>query len=349
VDRIAVAVSGGVDSAVAALEERERGREVVAVTVKLWADRRTDGTKACCSPEAVLGARALMHSLDIPHFTLDLEEEFRQQVVSSFVEGYQAGRTPNPCVLCNGSVRIGRMVRFAEQAGAGVLATGHYAGIIEDDQGPLLAEGDPDKDQSYMLSALDPDLLERLSFPLSGISKPEVREKARRHSLSVARKPESQDLCFLAGSDKDSFLRDHGGVEPAPGPIVSLDGTVLGTHEGHHRYTVGQRRGLGIAADRPLYVVDKDARTNTVAVGPLEELETDRVAVTGAVLHRDGSRVDRVRLRYRSAPVPASVEAPRGRHPRLEIRLGEPFAGAAPGQAAVLMSGPVVVGHGTIE
>jgi tRNA-specific 2-thiouridylase len=349
-NRIAVAVSGGVDSAVAALEEREKGREVVAVTVKLWADSRTDGTKACCSPEAVLGARALMHSLGVPHFTLDLEDEFRRRVVSGFIEGYESGRTPNPCVLCNGSVRIGRMVEFAGQVGAASLATGHYAGIVDDGEGPLLREGDdPRKDQSYMLSGLDPALLDRLEFPLAGTSKSQVRQKAIDHSLMVARKPESQDLCFLAGSDKDSFLRDHAGIRGAPGPITDSEGNLVGSHQGHHRYTVGQRRGLGLAAGRPLYVTRKDAETNTVVVGSHEELETDRVEISDVVLHRDGSRVDRVRLRYGSPAMPASVAGGAGRHERLEIHLGEPFAGAAPGQAAVLMSGRTVVGHGTIE
>lgn len=349
-NRIAVAVSGGVDSAVAALEECRRGQEVVAVTVKLWADSRTDGTKACCSPEAVLGARSLMHSLDIPHFTLDLEEEFRRRVVSSFIEGYEVGETPNPCVLCNGSVRIGRMVEFARRVGAQALATGHYAGIVDDGEGPLLEEGfDPAKDQSYMLSGLDPEVLARLTFPLARTSKEEVRKKAIHHDLSVARKPESQDLCFLAGSDKDSFLREHGGVTTAPGPIVDREGRALGTHTGHSRYTVGQRRGLGIATGRPLYVTGKDARNNTVVVGPREELETEKVQVKSAVLHRDGSRVDRVRLRYGAPTVPASVTGRPGRHRHLEVRLKEPFSGVAPGQAAVLMSGRTVIGHGTIE
>jgi len=349
-NRVAVAVSGGVDSAVAALTERERGRDVVAVTVKLWADSRTDGTKACCSPEAVLGARALMHSLGIPHFTLDLEEEFRSRVVSRFIEGYEAGRTPNPCVLCNGSVRIGRMVDFAGQAGAPTLATGHYAGIVDDGEGPLLREGaDPKKDQSYMLSGLDPELLGRLEFPLAGTSKSQVRQKAIESSLAVARKPESQDLCFLAGSDKDSFLKDHAGVDGTPGPITDSRGRVLGSHEGHHRYTVGQRRGLGIATGQPLYVTRKDAGTNTVVVGSHDELVTDRVEISDAVLYRDGSRVDRVRLRYGAPSTPARVAGGPGRHERLEVDLVEPFAGVAPGQAAVLMSGRTVVGHGTIE
>ncbi len=198
--RVLVALSGGVDSAVAALLERERGAEVVAVTLKLWADPETDGTRACCSPEAVLGARALSHSLGIPHLTLDLEDEFRRRVVSGFVAGYSRGETPNPCVLCNGEVRIAAMVALADRIGATSLVTGHYARLLADESGPLLAPAaDEAKDQSYMLAALPPEILARLRFPLAQMTKPEVREAARRHGLAVARKPESQDLCFLAG------------------------------------------------------------------------------------------------------------------------------------------------------
>jgi tRNA-specific 2-thiouridylase len=349
-DRVLVAVSGGVDSAVAALRERERGAEVVAVTVKLWADPDTDGTKACCSPEAVLGARGLTHSMGIPHFTLDLEDRFRSRVVSGFLDGYAQGRTPNPCVLCNGEVRISAMVDLADRLGASHLVTGHYARIVDDDGGRLLAEGsDSNKDQSYMLAALPTDVISRLSFPLAEISKPEVREVAARNGLSVAKKPESQDLCFLAGSSKKAFLRRHAGLGDLDGPVVDASGRELGRHSGHHHFTVGQRRGLGVAATSPLYVTATDARRNSVTVGPREELAAARVSVGDAVMHRDGARVDRVRLRYRSPAVPAKVTASAGHHGLLEVELEEPFEGVAPGQAAVLMDGETVVGHGTIK
>ncbi len=349
-ERVAVAMSGGVDSAVAALLERERGAEVIGVTVKLWADPETDGTKACCSPEAVLGARALAHSLGIPHFTLDLEEEFRRRVVGRFIDGYTAGNTPNPCVLCNGEVRLKAMIGLAERAGAGQLVTGHYARIIEDDQGPLLASGaDAAKDQSYMLAALPPELLGRLSFPLTEMTKPEVREIAARHGLAVARKAESQDLCFLAGQGKRGFLRRHGGLVDREGAVLDRAGRPVGRHRGHHNYTVGQRRGLGVSAPEPLYVLATDAVANTVTVGPRVDLETRRVQVRDAVLHRDGGRVDGVRLRYHSPALPASVGAAAvGRHEALEIELGTEFVGASPGQTAVLLEGETVVGHGTI-
>jgi tRNA-uridine 2-sulfurtransferase len=349
-ERVAVAMSGGVDSAVAALLARERGAEVVGVTVKLWADPETDGAKACCSPEAVLGARGLAHSLGIPHFTLDLEEEFRRRVVGRFVSGYASGRTPNPCVLCNGEVRIAAMVDLAERLGASRLLTGHYARIVEDTDGPLLAAAaDGAKDQSYMLAALPPELLGRLGFPLTELTKPEVREIAARHGLAVARKPESQDLCFLSGQGKRRFLRRHGGLRDTAGSVLDSAGRAVGGHRGHHNFTVGQRRGIGVSAPEPLYVLATDAAANTVTVGTREELETRSVRIRDAVLHRDGDRVDSVRLRYHSRALPASVgDAGRGRHEALEVALGEEFAGASPGQTAVLMEGETIVGHGTI-
>jgi len=348
--RVAVAMSGGVDSAVAALLAREEGAEVVGVTVKLWTDPETDGAKACCSPEAVLGARALAHQLGIPHFTLDLEEDFRRRVVERFIGGYAEGRTPNPCILCNGEVRLAAMIDLAERLGAERLLTGHYARIVEDEAGPLLAAAaDRAKDQSYMLAALPPELLDRLGFPLTELTKPEVREIAARHGLAVARKAESQDLCFLAGQGKRGFLRRHGGLRERDGAIVDSAGRPLGRHRGHHDFTVGQRRGIGVSAPEALYVLATDAATNTVTVGTRSELEKRSVRVRDAVLHRDGSEVDAVKLRYRSRALPATVSAAgRGRHAVLDVRLGEAFPGVAPGQTAVLMAGERIVGHGTI-
>ena len=349
-DRVLVAMSGGVDSAVAALLERERGAEVVGVTVKLWADPQTDGAKACCSPEAVLGARALAHSIGVPHLTLDLEDEFRRRVVAEFVDGYAAGSTPNPCIACNGEVRIAAMVDLAERVGATHLVTGHYARIVEDGEGPLLAAAaDEKKDQSYMLAALPPALLERVRFPLTELSKPEVREIAARHELAVARKPESQDLCFLSGQGKADFLRRHGGLREREGDLLDHSGQAIGRHRGHHNFTVGQRRGIRVSAGEPLYVLETDAAANTVTVGTRTELEATSVRVRNAILHRDGARVDAVRLRYRSRPVPAALSATgTGRHSELDISLGERFAGVSPGQTAVLLAGETVVGHGTI-
>jgi tRNA-uridine 2-sulfurtransferase len=349
-ERVLVAMSGGVDSAVAALLERERGAEVVGVTLKLWADPQTDGAKACCSPEAVLGARSLAHSLGIPHLTLDLEEEFRRRVVAEFISGYAGGSTPNPCIACNGEVRIAAMVDLAGRLGATYLVTGHYARIVEDGHGPLLAAAsDANKDQSYMLAALPPELLRRVRFPLVELTKPEVREIAARHDLAVAKKPESQDLCFLSGQGKGDFLRRHGGLREREGDVVDRSGKPIGRHRGHHNFTVGQRRGIGGGAEEPMYVLATDAAANTVTVGPRRDLMARTVRLRNAVLHREGDAIDAVRLRYRSRPVPAAViTAGTGRHAELQVELGEDFAGVSPGQTAVLLRGEAIVGHGTI-
>jgi tRNA-specific 2-thiouridylase len=347
-ERTLVALSGGVDSAVAALREREAGRDVVAVTLKLWADRHTDGERSCCSPEAVLTARRVAHSLGIPHLTLDLESEFRTGVVDAFLRGYTEGRTPNPCVLCNGEVRIDAMIALADRLGAARLATGHYARIVDDGNGPLLAgAADAAKDQTYMLSGLRPGSLARLRFPLGGLTKPEVRGIASRAGLEMAGRAESQDLCFLAGEGKREFLRRHAGLEERPGDVVDHLGGRLGTHAGHHNFTVGQRRGLGVGGGEPLYVLGTDAATNTVIVGPRRGLATRRVRIRGATLLRAADRVDGVRLRYHSPRLDCRLEV-NGDPSEAIVALAEPFDGAAPGQVACLLDGDLVIGHATI-
>jgi tRNA-specific 2-thiouridylase len=349
-ERVLVALSGGVDSAVAAVLERERGAEVVAVTLKLWADRHTDGARSCCSPQAVVGARALAHSLGLSHLTLDLEREFRATVVDDFIAGYEAGRTPNPCVRCNGALRIDAMIGLADRLGARTLVTGHYARLVDDGGGPLLsAASDESKDQTYMLSALAPESLARIRFPLAELTKPEVRAIAARAGLPVAEKRESQDLCFLAGQGKRAFLARHGRVRERRGQIVDGRGRRLGEHAGHQNFTVGQRRGLGVGAPQPLYVLGTDAATNRVVVGTREELARTTVRVRQATLHRPGGRVDRVKLRYHAKPLPCRVaDVGPGGHAELEIELGEPVYGVAPGQSACLMDGELVVGQATI-
>ena len=348
-ERVLVGVSGGVDSAVAALLCARTGAEVIAVTLKLWADREGDGERSCCSPQAVVTARALAHSMGLPHLTLDVEDGFRAAVVEPFVAEHDAGRTPNPCVRCNGHVRFDAMLQLADRLNAGALATGHYARIEHDAEGPLLARAaDPRKDQTYMLSALRPEALARVRFPLGGLTKPEVRAIARKAGLPVAEKRDSQDLCFLAGTTRERFLARHGGAHERPGEVVDTAGHVLGSHAGHRRYTVGQRRGLGVAAGEPLFVLSTDPRENRVVVGPRESLATRAVVLRDVRLERDGGRVDGVKLRYRSEPLPCSVTAEPGRHEKLTATLGESALGVAPGQTACLLSGDLVVGHGTI-
>jgi tRNA-uridine 2-sulfurtransferase len=349
--RTLVAMSGGVDSAVAAQMALDAGDDVVAVTLELWSDPNGDGSKSCCSPQAVTGARALAHRMGIPHITLDLREEFKREVVDDFVAAHEAGRTPNPCVRCNGLVRFGEMLQLADALKAERLATGHYARITRDEQGPLLQNGvDPKKDQAYMLARLIPKDLDRLWFPLGESLKPDVRRRAEAADLPVAQKPESQDLCFLAGIRKNDLLARLRKTQPKRGQVVALDGTVLTEHEGLDRFTIGQRRGVGVASGSPLYVVGKDPETGRVTVGPKEALATKRLLVEAVQLYRDSAKIDRVKLRYRSQPIACSVPAEllAGRYPRIEVMLNEPFMAAAPGQVACFMSGDRVVGHGLI-
>jgi tRNA-uridine 2-sulfurtransferase len=347
--RTLVAMSGGVDSAVAAKLALDRGDEVVAVTLELWADPAGDGTLSCCSPQAVTGARALAHRMGLPHVTLDLRQSFRREVVDDFLSEHGAGRTPNPCVRCNGLVRFDAMLELADWLGAARLATGHYARVERDESGLLLrAAADPRKDQTYMLARLRPEQLERTWFPLGELEKPQVRALARAGSLPVAEKPESQDLCFLAGTRREHFLKRHGEAA-TPGEIVDMRGRVLGRHAGQEEFTVGQRRGLGVAGREPLYVLSK--RGSRVVVGPREALATRTVVVGNAGLLRPGADVDHVKLRYRSKPIGCRVEgAPDpGRHERLVLSLAEPVDGAAPGQTACLMRGDTILGWATIR
>jgi tRNA-uridine 2-sulfurtransferase len=346
--RTLVAMSGGVDSASAAQLALDAGDDVVAVTLELWSDPATDGERSCCSPQAVTGARALAHQMGIPHVTLDLRERFRAEVVDRFLDGYAAGVTPNPCVRCNGEVRFDAMLDLAETLGAARLATGHYARVARDAVGPLIrAAVDRRKDQSYMLAKLDPRLLERLSFPLGGLTKDAVRALARDAGLPVADKRESQDLCFVAGLGGRAFLRRHGGPKlRRPGEIVDRDGRVLGRHEGQHEFTVGQRRGLGVASREPLYVVEKDASTNRVVVGTKQQLATATVRLQEARLHRPADQVSHVRLRYHAEPIACRATGPDGGEIRL--KLEHPANAVAPGQLACLMRDDCVVGEGTI-
>jgi tRNA-specific 2-thiouridylase len=351
-DRTLVAMSGGVDSAVAAHLVAQEG-DAVAVTLELWADPENDAESSCCSASAVAQARGLAHRMGLPHFTVNLREEFRAGVVEPFIAGYAGGETPNPCVGCNGHVRLDAMLALADRLGAPALATGHYARVAEPghERGPLLrAAADPAKDQTYMLAALAPQSLARMRFPLGDLCKPQVREIAADAGLPVANKADSQDLCFLAGTSRARFLARHGGVPEQPGALVTTDGVKVGQHLGQHLFTVGQRRGLGVAGGEPLYVLDKDAASGRVTVGPLAALRTEQVAVRGARLHRPSARVDRVKLRYRSKPLAGRVagDADPGAHRRLTVDLDEPVDGAAPGQLACLMDGELVVGWGTI-
>jgi tRNA-specific 2-thiouridylase len=340
-ERIAVAMSGGVDSAVALLRA---GPSAIGVTLRLWIDPEAPAAeRACCSPEAVIAARETCHRLGIPHVTLDAREAFRAAIVQPFVDAYARGETPNPCTRCNGSFRFAQLLAFTRRAGAARLATGHYARIVEHHGRSLLARGaDARKDQSYMLARLDPRYLDRIWFPLGGQSKAETRAEAERAGLAVARRAESQEACFLGGGDYRDFLERHG-LADREGPVVDELGETVGTHRGFWRVTPGQRRGLGISTGQPVFAVGSDPSTNTVVVGPRASLARREVTASGR-LFASITRGD-AKLRYRSPTVPADVEATED---GFRLRLDEPAYGVAPGQTAVLYEDDVVVGAGRI-
>jgi tRNA-specific 2-thiouridylase len=339
-ERAAVAMSGGVDSAVALLRA---GPDAIGVTLRLWLDPEgPDAERACCSPDAVIAARQTCHALGIPHVTLDLRDEFRRAIVEPFVRGYARGETPNPCISCNGSFRFAELLAFAERAGASRLATGHYARIVRHRGRLLLARAvDAQKDQSYMLGRLDPAFLDRLWFPLGEQTKDETRAEARRAGLAVAERRESQEACFLAGADYRDFLARRG--LNGTGAIVDEQGRELGRHDGVWRYTPGQRRGLGVSAPEPLYALRSDAATQTLVVGPRASLGRTQVTARGR-LHLPVERVE-AKLRYRSPGVEATVEPTES---GFRLQLDRPVFGVAPGQAAVLYESGSVVGSGVI-
>jgi tRNA-uridine 2-sulfurtransferase len=340
--RVAVAMSGGVDSAVALLRYAPLA---IGVTLRLWLD--PDGPnaeRACCSPEAVITARDTCHALGVPHVTLDRRDAFRRAIVDPFVQGYAAGATPNPCIHCNGSFRFTELLAFAGRAGASRLATGHYARIVDRRGRRLLARAtDPAKDQSYMLGRVDPAQLDRIVFPLGGQTKDQTRAEAERAGLLVARRAESQEACFLAGDDYRAFLGRRG-VADAEGLVLDEHGTELGRHTGSWKFTPGQRRGLGVASTEPLYALRVDRTTNTVVVGPRAALARKSIAAAGR-LYVSAARVE-AKLRYRSPAVAAHVEE---RPDGFLLALDEPAYGIAPGQAAVLYEDDAVVGAGIIR
>ncbi len=339
--RTAVAMSGGVDSAVALLAA---GAAAVGVTLRLWVDPAAPaGERACCSPAAVIAARETCHRLGLPHVTLDLREEFRRRVVDPFTRAYARGETPNPCVRCNGAFRFDELLQFASRIGAARLATGHYARIVERDGALAIARAaDLTKDQSYMLATVDPTGLDRLWFPLGEQTKTETRAQAAAAGLAAARVAESQEACFLGGDDYRAFLGRRG-LAASAGPLVDEAGSRVGSHDGYWRFTPGQRRGLGVAAPEPLYALTTIPSTNTVVVGPWAALARQRVSVRGR-LDTAEARVE-AKLRYRSPAIAATVTpAPGG----FELALDEPAYGVAPGQTAVLYDADTVVGAGLI-
>jgi len=367
--RVLLGMSGGVDSSVAGYLLRERGWHVVGVTMKVWPqDCISRAEDKCCGPQAVADARGVAHALGFPHYVVDEADQFEQTVINYFAREYQAGRTPNPCVMCNEKLKFGSLWQKAEALGCDYIATGHYAIIEHRDDRAVLRKGvDPRKDQSYFLFSLRQEQLQRALTPLGTMSKPEIREIARSLGLKVADKIDSQEICFVPGNDYKTFLRSHlGESEFHRGEIYDVAGNFLGEHEGIELFTIGQRKGLPGGSPRPRYVVDLDAATNRVIVGDVEDLiteefEVDRVNwianVEAAVPSRRATaREDTrpytseieavVKIRYRHPGTPATLTLFNGG--RARVRLHEPQKAVTPGQAAVFYQNDVVLGGGWI-
>ncbi len=351
-----VAVSGGVDSSVAAAVLREKGHKIAAITLALLSDAG-DGAfghhgEELFNGETVSRARDAASTLGVPLYILDAREVFASRVLDPFAREFAAGRTPNPCVWCNEHLKFGLLLRCLDMLGGRHLCTGHYARIIENEKGVyrLFRGRDSSKDQSYFLYRLTQKELARVLFPLGGLEKTQVKEIARKLGLPALGRPESQDACFVDGRGYQAVIEDRLGTVPSPGDIVHLDGRVLGRHHGVHEFTVGQRRGLGIASGEPLYVVGIDSDTRRIMVGSASDLErrllflSETSWVEGSAPGGEGLTA---RVRYRHEGVAARIEDAHGN--KATILLEEPVRGAAPGQAAVLYRGDEVVGGGTIE
>lgn len=361
----AVAMSGGVDSSVAAALLKSQGHAVVGFTMQLWNQRRMgpDGEPApsrCCSLDDVYDARRVAEELAFPFYVLNLEEQFEQSVVRPFVEDYLAGRTPIPCVSCNTRLKFARLVSLARQVGAERVATGHYARVEYDgvNERYTLKKGrDKSKDQSYFLFEMTQKQLERAVFPLGDLTKVQVREIAHELGLGTANKAESQEICFIPDGDYAGFVERYARSEIGqsalgePGEITMANGSVLGEHQGLHRYTIGQRRGIGVSSPEPLYVVKIDVARNKLVVGSRGELLRRSFSATGVNWISVPPAVEplrgRVRVRYRSAESPATITPIRDGEVRVEF--DEPQPAITPGQASVFYDGDVVLGGGWIK
>ena len=348
--RVVAAMSGGVDSSVVAALLAEQGHEVIGVHMKLHdapalAPGASSDGKHCCGLDDALDARRVCDRLGIPFYVMDLRREFEKAVMDYFAETYAQGATPNPCIQCNGVLKFRVLLQRANALGASHLATGHYARISE--TGGLMAAANKEKDQSYFLFPVTPKALARTLFPLGELSKSEVRDIARRLGLVTAEKPESQEVCFIPDDDHTRFVREHRGALEGAGDIVDQAGNVLGSHDGYWRYTIGQRRGLGVAVGHPIYVLDIRPDTRQVVVGPPDQLLKRDIVATGVNWFRDPRPGEAItaRIRHRGALHACEIVS---RDP-LALTLTTPARAVAPGQAVVIYAGDEVIGGGWIK
>jgi tRNA-uridine 2-sulfurtransferase len=363
---IAVAMSGGVDSSTVAAMLRAEGYDVVGLTMQLWNQRRLAGREGmpehvqgrCCSLDDVYDARRVAETIGIPYYVVNHEDRFERDVVRPFVEEYLSGRTPIPCSLCNNHLKFDQLLTVAQQIGADAVATGHYAHVEFDDASGrwlLKRPTDRSKDQTYFLFGLTQEQLSRTLFPLGGMTKPEVRELARKHGLALAEKPDSQEICFVPGGDYkkflDAYLDEQGDSLPdTAGELVTTDGRVIGEHGGIHNFTIGQRKGLGVATGTPLYVLQIKGDTGQVIVGEQHNLYSHNLVVrrTNLISASDlyGPMRVSVKIRHRHEPATAKIEKTGA--DEILVTFDEPQRAITPGQAAVFYDGDVVVGGGWI-
>ena len=351
--RIVVAMSGGVDSSVAAAVLAAQGHDVIGLSMQLYDQSGTQAFGSCCTLDDLQDARRVATAIGIPHYILNFERQFQETVVANFVGEYVAGRTPIPCAHCNSDLKFSTLLDRAKGLGAEVVATGHYARVEPAPDGRwLLRRGvDPDKDQAYFLFSLTQEQLARASFPVGALTKAEVRAQARALGLRVAEKPDSQEICFVPDGDYASFVERQAPAAVKAGVVADESGRTLGTHEGVHRFTIGQRKGLGVSSQAPLYVLRIDADSGQVTVGSRDALE--RRALTASQVNwtcgdaSTGWRAVTAQIRHRHRPAAGRVRAlPAG---RAEFESDEPLSAVTPGQAAVFYDGDVVVGGGWIE
>lgn len=351
--KVVVAMSGGVNSSVAAALLKQQGYDVIGMMMRLWSEPGKEDPNRCCTPDSMAMARRVAAKLDIPFYVVDAKEIFRETVVQYFLDGYAAGQTPNPCLLCNRQIRWTFLLEHALAMGADFMATGHYVRRRTTDDGryELLRAVDPSKDQSYVLHVLNQEKLSKALFPVGEYPKSEIRQMAESLDLPVYKRPDSQDLCFLAGEDYRNFIQRNAAEMLVPGAIVHRDGKTLGQHNGLANYTIGQRKGLGVSSPVPLYVLGKDADTNTLIVGEADELGTDELTandvnwISGEV-PREPFRAE-VKIRYTAREAKAQVTSLDGGK-QVRVRFDAPQRDVTPGQAAVFYDGDNLVGGGII-